>query len=161
MAKKMYKRRQVIGYLFGAVLALLFYLGWFLIIVEPSIPSAEATSIQFRLGTALFFSIFGFGPALILISLLWTVVVKIFRRLHWSGPIYFVVVGAFLTLAIGSGVSSLSPKPLFVEDQTFIEGIVIAIERQGISLFFAGIILGFTYWFLGERGALLMEQAEK
>ena len=51
----------------------------------------------------------------------------------------------------GSAVSSISPKPLFIEDQTFMQGVLIAIERQGLCLALAGATLGLGYWFLAER----------
>lgn len=52
---------------------------------------------------------------------------------------------------IGCAASSLSPKPLFIEDQTFLEGVLIALERQGFCLALAGTIIGIGYWFFAER----------
>jgi hypothetical protein len=54
-------------------------------------------------------------------------------------------------ISIGCAASSVSPKPLFIEDQTFIEGVLIALERQGACLALAGTILGLGYWFLAEK----------
>jgi hypothetical protein len=64
---------------------------------------------------------------------------------------YFSLIGAATTLVIGSGTSSLSPKPLFIEDQTFLEGFIIAVQRQGICLLLTGFVFGVTFWLVSER----------
>jgi len=67
------------------------------------------------------------------------------------GRMYFPLVGAATTLVIGCGTSSLSPKPLFIEDQTFFEGFKIAVQRQGICLLLTGFVFGMTFWLVSER----------
>ena len=67
------------------------------------------------------------------------------------GLTYFSLIGAATILVIGSMISSLSPKPLFIEDQTFLEGFMIAIERQGICLLLTGFVFGLTFWLVSER----------
>ena len=59
--------------------------------------------------------------------------------------------GATLMILVGCMASSLSPKPLFMEDQTFFEGVIIALERQGLCLAVAGAVLGLGYWFFAEK----------
>jgi hypothetical protein len=61
------------------------------------------------------------------------------------------VVGAPLLFVIGCAAASISPKPLWIEDQTFLEGALIAVVRQGLS--FSGVVFGASYWFLSERHA--------
>ena len=65
---------------------------------------------------------------------------------------YFTALGAVLTILFGCAASSLAPKPLFIEDQTFSEGFVIALQRQGIGFLSTGLLFGLTYWYLSERG---------
>jgi hypothetical protein len=60
-------------------------------------------------------------------------------------------VAALLSLAIGCATSSLSPKPLFIEDQTFLEGCMIAVQRQGAGLVLTGLVFGLTFWLVSER----------
>jgi hypothetical protein len=43
------------------------------------------------------------------------------------------------------------PKPLFIEDQTFFEGVLITAKREGICFALAGSVFGASYWFLSER----------
>jgi hypothetical protein len=139
----------------------MFYIAWFLLVLAPLAPTAGQTSLLFKVGLASFFWLFGgFGPALALMSLPWIMAVRAYRRQQWSGPIYFAAAGAFGTFIIGCAAASLSPKPLFVEDQTFFEGVLIAAERQGICLLLAGIIFGFAYWLLSERKILAARQLQ-
>jgi len=110
------------------------------------------TSLKFKLGFAYMFLIVGgFGPALALMSLPWIVAVRAYRRLRRWGEVYFAAIGAFLTLVISCAAASLSPKPFCVEDQTFFEGVKIAVERQGICFILAGTVFGLFFWFLSER----------
>jgi hypothetical protein len=146
--------KRIAGYLLSAALALLFYVVWLLVYFESQ---PGKTSLGFNLAFAFFFSITeGFGAALALMSLPWILAVRGYRILRCWGQVYFAGIGAFLTLVIGCTTASLSPKPLWIEDQTFLEGVRIAAERQGICLILAGTIFGFSYWFLSEReGAAL------
>ena len=77
-----------------------------------------------------------------------------YRSLRISGPLYFAGIGALLTFVIGCATTSLSPKPLFIEDQAFFEGAIIAAEREGIILLLGGATFGFIYWFLRYSDAL-------
>lgn len=140
---------RISGYLFSAVLASLFYFVWFLVFLKSR---PGQTSLTFNLGFACIFLIIGgFGPALALMSLPWIVAVWGYRRLRCRGQVYFAGIGAFLTLVISCATASLAPKPLFIEDQTFFEGVKIAAERQGVCFVLAGTIFGLSYWFLSER----------
>jgi hypothetical protein len=144
--------KRLSGYLLSAVFASLFYIVWMLIFLGSRLSEAGQTSLKFKLGLACFFLIFGgFGLALALMSLPWIIAARWYRRLQCRGQVYFSGIGAFLMLSIGCITSALSPKPSFIQDQTVLEGIVIAGERQGICLILAGAIFGLSYWFLCER----------
>src|ERR1700727_3528425 len=58
---------------------------------------------------------------------------------------------AALIFLVGCAMSSLAPKPLFIEDQTFFEGFRIAVERQGLVFLLAGAGFGCLYWLVSER----------
>jgi hypothetical protein len=81
----------------------------------------------------------------------WYFSVRWYDRLQRFGLIYFPLNGAATALIIGSCTSSLSLKSLFIEDQTFLEGFMIAIERQGICLLLTGFVFGLTFWVVSER----------
>ena len=81
----------------------------------------------------------------------WTLAVSAYRKLRWPGQLYFPVVGAVMVFVLGCTSASLAPKPLFVEDQTFLQGATIAAEREGIAFLLAGLAFGACYWFFGER----------
>jgi hypothetical protein len=66
-------------------------------------------------------------------------------------PILFPGVGALLVFTLGCTAASLSPKPLWIEDQTFREGAVIAAERQGLCLLVCGIVFGGCYTWLDRQ----------
>jgi hypothetical protein len=140
---------RIAAYGLGAVSASVFYVIWFAIFIQMDSPKV---TLGFDIGFALFFWLFeGFCLAVILMSVPWIFAVRLYPRWPWAGWVYFVSIGALLTFAIACATSSLSPKPLFIEDQTFFEGALIAAERQGICFGLAGIIHGFTYWFVGEK----------
>jgi hypothetical protein len=132
----------------GAAAASLFYILWFVI----QIPH-QGVGLGFRIGLALFFWLVqGFCLALVLLSAPWIMAVKLYPRWRWPGWVYFASIGAIFTFAISCATASLSPKPLFIEDQTFFEGARIAAERQGLCFGLAGMVHGITYWFIGQRG---------
>lgn len=144
-------RLSLRGYAAGAMLASLVFISWIFFVVSAG---SDATKLNpgARLGFALFFWLAsGFAPTLLGIALPWALAVFIWRKQQWPGQIYFPAIGAILVFVIGSGIASLMPKPLFVEDQTFLEGAVIFAQRAGICLLFAGMVFGVSYWFIGER----------
>jgi len=127
------------------MLGCIFYVTW--IAVEVG-----AGSFRDRLIAALVLcAIGGFSAALVLMTLPWALVVWLRRAVRLSGPAYFACAGTLLTILVGCAASSLSPKPLFVEDQTFFEGVLIALQRQGVCLAIAGAVIGFAYWFSTEK----------
>src|SRR5690348_12849569 len=137
---------RVAGYGLSAIAAWGFYGSW--IAVEVPGPG----SLSSRLVAALILCLFGgFSAALVLMSFPWILAVWIHRSVRRSRATYFTFVGALLMVFVGCAASSLSPKPLFVEDQTFLEGVLIAFERQGVCLALAGTIVGLGYWFLAEK----------
>jgi hypothetical protein len=137
---------RIAGYALSSAVAWVFYLGWIAAELRGS------GSFQDRLVGALFLSIFGgFSAALVMMILPWAFTVWLYRKVQQFGAVYFACAGALLTIPIGCAASSMSPKPLFIEDQTFLEGMKIALERQGLCLALAGMFLGLGYWFIAER----------
>ena len=139
------------AYLIAAFAASSFYIIWTTFFFM-SRSARETVGFLFHLGFSIFFWLFnGTAAALVLLFPLWYLTVRIYSRVQRFGTVYFGIIGAVITLIIGSGTASLSPKPLFIEDQTFIEGFIISIQRQGICLSLTGLVFGLTYWFLCER----------
>jgi hypothetical protein len=104
------------------------------------------------LSASIFFLLFGgFGLVFLALTLPWVVAVSVFPKTRWSGKLYFILVGAILVLVLACLISSLMPKPLFIEDRTFFGGVLIAAKRQGICFALAGSMFGASYWFLSER----------
>ena len=109
-------------------------------------------SLIFALGFSLFFWLAGgFALTLLLMIVPWIIAVWAYRKLRWASPLYFSGIGAVIVFTLGCATASIAPKPLFIEDQTFLEGALIAAERQGVCLLFAGVALGTCYWWFGER----------
>jgi hypothetical protein len=147
-----------LGYVVGSLLGFLFYVAW--IFCELSLSSRGAHE-QFvtTLGVLIWFALFGgFGVVFLALILPWAVAVSVFPQGRWSGKLYFTFVGAILVFVLGCLISSLMPKPLFIEDQTFFEGVIIAVKRQGICLALAGSVFGASYWFVSERHARANEK---
>jgi hypothetical protein len=140
---------RLVGYLAGFSGASLFYVVWFS--VEIRTPASNV-GILFDVGFAIFFWLFeGMAAALVLMALPWYLALMLHHRIKRSGLIYFSVVAAALTTVLACATSSLAPKPFFVEDQTFLEGFMIAIQRQGICFLLSGLLFGATFWFVSER----------
>jgi hypothetical protein len=140
---------RLVGYLASFASASFAYLAWF----ELWNSAADShVSIRFRIGLAVFFWLFGgMAAALVLIAGPWCFVVILYDRLQRFGLMYFSLLGAVFTLAIGCAMSSLSPKPLFIEDQTFLEGCMIAVKRQGAGMVLTGLVFGLTFWLVSEH----------
>lgn len=139
---------RVAGYAFSAVLAWIFYVSW--IAIETSFSSPGNLRDQFF--SALLFCVMGgFSAALLVMSALWIVVVWTHRRIRRSAGAYFACAGAILMVLAGCVASSLSPKPILIEDQTFFEGVFITFQRQGLCLALSGAILGLGHWFFAEK----------
>jgi hypothetical protein len=140
---------RLVGYLASFASASLIYMAWFVLWNRAA---DSRVSIRFRIGIAVFFWLFGgMAPALVLIAGPWCLAVILYDRLQRFGLMYFCLTGAVFTLAIGCATSSLSPKPLFIEDQTFLEGCMIAVQRQGAGLVLTGLVFGLTFWLVSER----------
>lgn len=143
---------RLVGYLASVVSASLFYLVWTVISIELMYKASDGhIDIQFDIGLAIIFMLLSVGPAFVLMAFPWYLSVRWYDRLRRYGLTYFSLIGAATILVIGSMISSLSPKPLFIEDQTFLEGFMIAIERQGICLLLTGFVFGLTFWLVSER----------
>ena len=144
--------RRIVGYLAGTAAATLIYVIWDTCVTHLSVAPAGRPSIKFEIGLAIFFAIFeGFGAAMLLIAPLWFLVALWRNLAPRLGALYFSTMGAALTFLAACAMSSLAPKPLFIEDQTFFEGFKIAVERQGVVFLVAGAVLGCVYWLVTER----------
>ena len=143
---------RLVGYLASVVSASLFYVVWVVVSFGPNRSSGGDVTVLFKIGFALFFWLFsGMAAAFVLMAFPWYMAVRWQDRLQRFGPMYFPLIGAVTTLVIGCVTSSLSPKPLFVEDQTLIEGFMIAVQRQGICLLLTGLVFGLTFWLVSDR----------
>lgn len=150
--------KRSFGYILSALFASLFYVAWiFCELLRPS-SLAGLTSrdlhghfIEMFSVLILFLLFGGFGLVFLPLILPWTVAVSAFPKAKCSGKLYFSLLGAGLVFVIGCLMSSVMPKPLFIEDQTFFEGVLVAVKRQGICLALAGGVFGASYWFLCER----------
>jgi hypothetical protein len=137
---------RVIGYATSVAAAWIVYF-WF-VVAKTSGPG----SVEGRLLAALILALVGgFSAALALMTFPWVFVVWIYSKIRLSGPAFFACAGVLLMILLGCVASSLSWKPLFIEDQTFWEGALIALQRQGVGLALAGATLGLGYWSLAER----------
>lgn len=137
---------RVAAYALSSLVAFVFYVSW----IAGEVPGPG--SFSNRILAALFLCMFGgFSAAIVSMTLPWIVVVWIYRKLRLSGAVYFALLGGLMMVVAGSVTSSVSPKPLFIEDQTFFGGVLIALQRQGVCLTMAGTIIGLGYWFLGEK----------
>jgi hypothetical protein len=137
---------RVVGYATSLFAAWIVYF-WF---VVAKVPGPGSIRDRF-LAASILALIGGFSAALALMAFPWVFVVWIYSKIRLSGPAFFACAGVLLMILIGCVASSLSWKPLFIEDQTFWEGALIALERQGIGLALAGATLGLGYWSLAER----------
>ena len=144
------RANPALGYIVAFLLASMLYIGWLTVINRG--PGSDET-ILLRLGAAVFFWAFGgVAAALVLMVVPWALAAV---RKEWVGPfevVYWPLLGAALTVTFGCGTSSLAPKPLFIGDQTFSEGFVISLQRQGFCLVLVGLLFGSTYWYVSERG---------
>jgi len=152
--------KRVVGYMSGAILASLVYVAWLMVSITAEHSDAHG-GLAFRVAFSLFFWLSsGFALSLLLMIVPWIVAVWAYRRLQLSGRMYFPVAGSLLLFIIACVATSIAPKPLFVEDQTFLQGALIAAQRQGICFLVSGLLFGASYWFLGERHISLPEKQQ-
>ena len=149
--------RRVVEYVGSAILASLVYVVWVTVSTGYLGVGTTRPGWIFALGFALIFWLTGgFVLAFLLIILPWAIVVWAHLETRWDGRIYFPGVGALLVFAFGCTAASISPKPLWIEDQTFLEGAVIAAQRQGVCLLFCGVAFGACYgWLERQTRAIL------
>jgi hypothetical protein len=133
----------------SALVASAIYIGW---MTTTLTLSTGVTHAGFNLGFSLWLWLTGgFVGTLVVMVMPWLIAVWAYRRLRWSNRIYFPPVGGFFVFVIGCAMASVSPKPLWIEDQTFFEGAMIAAGRQGLSFLVSGLVFGVSYWLLSER----------
>ena len=153
--KKAIHLTRFFAYALTSIAALVFYVAW----VAATVPGPG--SWPTRIFAAFFLCLFGgFSVAILSMALPWVLAVWIYNSRRLAGPAYFALVGALLMLIAGCVASSLSPKPLFIEDQTFFQGALIALERQGVCLTLAGTMVGLVYWLLGEKQLTRKDRTE-
>lgn len=127
------------------------YVGWLVAFLMPDRNAAQV-GFGFRLLFASFFWLTGgFALTLFLMMAPWSLAVSAYSKFRRFGRFYFPAVGALFVFTFGCATASISWKPLFIEDQTFLEGAVIAAQRQGLGFILAGIAFGASYWLFGER----------
>jgi hypothetical protein len=144
--------RRIAGYLAGTAAATLIYVIWDTCVTHLSVAPPGRPSIIFEIGLGIFFAIFaGFGAAMLLIAPLWFMVTLSRKLAARFEGLYFSAMGAALTFLAACAMSSLAPKPLFIEDQTFLGGFRIAVERQSVVFLVSGAVFGCVYWLVTER----------
>jgi hypothetical protein len=144
--------RRVTGYAASVSLASLIYVAWLTISATFSGVGTTRPGLIFGFGFALvFLFVGGFALALLLMIVPWAIAVWAHLKTRWDGRIYFPGVGALLVFTLGCATASIMPKPFWVEGQTFLEGAVIAAQRQGICLLLSGIAFGACYWWFERR----------
>ena len=144
--------RRVAGYAVSAMLASLIYVVWLTVSITFGGVGITHPGLIFGFEFALvFLFVGGFALELLLMIVPWAIAVWTHLMTRWDGRIYFPGVGALLVFTLGCTTASLLPKPFWIEDQTFLEGAVIAAERQGVCLLLSGIAFGACYWWLERR----------
>jgi hypothetical protein len=143
--------RRVVAYASGAILASLAYMTWLIISARPG-PSDTHGYLAVRVAFSLIFWLSGgFALALLPMIIPWIIVVWAYRRLQWSGGIYFPIAGSILLFIIACAATSIAPTPFWIDDQTLLKAALIAAQRQGISFLVSGLLFGISYWLLGEQ----------
>jgi hypothetical protein len=99
---------RLVGYFASVTSASLFYLVWFAL---KDIPSDGHVSFLLKIGVGFFFWLVGgMSAAFVLMAFPWYLAVVWHDRLQRFGLMYFSLIGAAITIAIGCGTSSLAPK---------------------------------------------------
>jgi len=141
--------RRVTGYAVSAILASLIYVVWLTVSTTFGGVGTTRPGLIFGFGFGLvFLFVGGFALALVLMIVPWAIAVWAHLKTRWDGRIYFPGVGALLVFTLGCTTASILPKPFWIEDQTFLEGAMIAAERQGVCMLLSGIAFGACYWWL-------------
>ncbi len=146
------RRIDFAAYAVSAILASLLYVVWVSVSIAFDKAGTDHPSFLFGFGFAFIFLIVaGFGLALLLMVVPWAIVVWARLKARWDGRIYYPALGALLVFTLGCTAAAISPKPLFIDDQTFLQAAVITAQRQGLCLLFSGIAFGACYWWLERR----------
>jgi hypothetical protein len=144
--------RRGLAYAASALLASLVYMVWLAVSVKFGSRESTHTGLLFGFGFAsIFWLTGGFALALVLMILPWAVAVWAQRKTRWDRRFYFPFVGALLVFILGCAAGSIMPKPLFVDEQTFLEGAAITAQREGLCMVVCGIAFGACYWWLDRR----------
>jgi hypothetical protein len=144
--------RRIASYAVSAIVASLVYIVWFVVDIRIDQRGSPDPGFRFDFGFAFIFSLIGgFALALLIMTIPWAIALWAHLKTRWDGRIYFPAVGGLLVFTLGCVAASISPKPLFIEDQTFLEGAVITAQRQGPCLLISGIAFGACYWWLERR----------
>lgn len=150
--RRFHLARRVANYAVSAILASLIYVVWLTVSITFGGGETTHSGLLFGLGFAsVFLFVGGFALALLLMIVPWAIAVWAQLKTRWDGRIYFTGVGALLVFTLGCTSAAISPKPLWIDDQTFLEGAVIAAQRQGLCLLFSGFAFGACYWWLERQ----------
>jgi len=143
---------DLVGYAVSAVLASLIYVVWLSVSIAFGEAGTTHPGLLFGFEFAfVFLFVGGFGLALLLMIVPWAIIVWARLKTRWDGRIYYPGVGALLLFTLGCITAAISPKPLWIENQTFLEAAAITAQRQGLCLLFSGIAFGACYWWLERR----------
>jgi hypothetical protein len=142
--RRFHLARRVANYAASAILASLIYIIWVAVSITFGGGETTHSGLLFGFGFAsVFLFVGGFVLALLLMIVPWAIAVWAQLNPRWDGRIYFPGVGALLVLTLGSTAAAISPKPFWIDDQTFLEGAVIAAQRQrAVSAIFRHCIWG-------------------
>jgi len=145
-------RINFVAYALSALLASLIYVVWVSVSIAFDKAGTTHPGFLFGLGFAfVFLFVGGFGLALLLMIVPWAIVVWAHLKTRWDGRIYYPALAALLLFTLGCTAAAISPKPIIVEDQTFLEAAMITAQREGLCLLFSGIAFGACYWWLQRR----------
>ena len=145
------------GYALSALFASLLYVVWLTVSIVFGEAGSTHPGLRFAFGFAfVFLFVGGFGLALLLMIVPWAIVVWARLKTRWDVLIYYPAVAALLLFTLGCTAAAISPKPFFIENQTFLEAAVITAQREGFCLLFSGIAFGACYgWFERRTRAVL------
>ena len=114
---------RLVGYLASVTSASIFYVVWFVVSFEQNRTPDGHVTVLFKIGLAFFFWLFeGMGAAFLLMAFPWYLAVVWHDRLQRFGLMYFSLIGAATTIAIGCGTSSLSQNHSLLKTRHFLKG---------------------------------------
>src|ERR1700722_1069224 len=136
--------RRIVGYAVGGIFSSLMYVGWFMESMrsDPA-PYASQLGFGFRFLFASFWWLTeGFALTLLLMIVPWSIAVAAYVKFRRYGQFYFPAAGALIVFMLGCGTASISWKPLFIDDQTFLQSAEIGARRRGLGFILSVVFFG-------------------